>query len=268
MNQFLYKLIPYSLREVSSLLYRMKEKIKDKYFWDKTETSLAEYCLNFIYSDMKKKKNLNQQIFGKQGTRTPLLPYRRGFNFKSFIFTTTSNNKKWIVKIGHRISPVVDFGDPSSKRYYTLYLRHRKLLQQELKRLPNLYYFLPEPQLLFWVNLDRDIAPSGITVILQPFMTIIPTARINRALTAWQKKQLLLELTSIIHLSEQLSHHHKLSFDLLGEGNLVIIKKNSQYHFTLLDDGLVNLNTPLPITKTVMNIAKMNRLQAFRKQLG
>ena len=58
---------------------------------------------------------------------------------------------------------------------------------------------------------------------------------------------------------------HKLHPDLLGEGNLEIVRKDNEYHLMLLDMGLVNLLAPLPITHTIMHFANMQTIYNVEK---
>src|SRR5258708_7767592 len=105
-------------RELFSLTIRFSEKIKDKYIWTHTEIEQAIGYLIYFRDSLKKQQETNTayyQIFGESGEFFEIKHYKRGFNTKSITFKTIVGQevKKWVLKIGHRISPVVDFGDPS-----------------------------------------------------------------------------------------------------------------------------------------------------------
>src|SRR6266480_1264787 len=124
-------------RELISLAGRLGEKIKDKYFWTYTEMEQAVGYLLFFRDALKKQEKSNtsyQQIFGESGDFFEIKHFKRGFNAKSITFKTIVRQevKRWVLKIGHRISPVIDFGDPSNPDYYKKYKQDLEVLRKKI----------------------------------------------------------------------------------------------------------------------------------------
>src|SRR5258706_1411504 len=145
------KNIANGLRELLSFAIRLSEKIKDKYVWTHTEIEQAIGYLIFFRDTLKKQKGENVQyhnIFGESGDFFEIKHFKRGFNTKSITFKTIVGQevKKWVLKIGHRISPVVDFGDPSSPDYSKQCQKYLEVLRNKIKKIPELTYLLTEPQ--------------------------------------------------------------------------------------------------------------------------
>src|SRR5260370_15604822 len=100
--------------------------------------------------------------------------FKRGFNKKSISFKTIVGQevKKWVLKIGHRISPVVNFGDPSSPDYSKQCQKYLDVLRNKIKKIPELRYLLTEPQEVMWAVLTEEGNQIGTTLILQPFVRV------------------------------------------------------------------------------------------------
>src|SRR6185437_10488843 len=80
---------------------------------------------------------------------------------------------------------------------------------------------------------------------------VVKPRDLKRVLTRDEKKKLLLELGEFQQLSEYLIKHHQVRPELVGEGNLEIVRRGRDYHLMLLDMGWVDLKKDLPITQTV-----------------
>lgn len=253
------------VREVTSLIVRLSEKIKDRYFWTHREIEQAIGYLIYFRDALRKQKSLNpayENIFGESGEFFEIKHFKRSFNSKSITFKTIVGQevKKWVLKIGHRISPVIDLGDPSSPDYSKQRKKHLEVLRNKILNTPQLQYLLPEPQEIMWAILTEDGNTVGTTLILQPFMRVVKPDKIRKKLTDEQRKKLLNEFEGFKKLCTGLQKDHKLQPDLLGEGNLEIIEIGNEYHLMLLDLGLVNMQAPLPITNTIMYFASVQTL--------
>ncbi len=252
-------------REISSLLIRLGEKIKDRYIWTHKEIEQAIGYLIYFRDALKKQKSSNtayEEIFGESGEFFEIKHFKRSFNSKSITFKTIVGQevKKWVLKIGHRISPIVDFGDPSSPDYSKQVKKHLSMLRNKIMNTPQLQYLLPEPQEIMFAVLTEEGNQIGTTLTLQPFMHIVKPDKIRKKLTDDQRKKLLLEFEAFKKLCVGLQRDHKLQPDLLGEGNLEIVQIDDEYHLMLLDLGMVNLLAPLPITHTIMYFASVQTL--------
>lgn len=270
MNYTFQSFLQYGTREITSVLYRLHEKITDKYFWSEEELRQADYCLVYI-RELLQRQNPPHVLFKNaladdQSFHT-IKPFKRGFNSKLFTITSPMTEKTWILKIGHRISPVVDFGDPSSFAYFKQQKQQLAHMRKKLTKYPLLPNFLPEPQEVLWIEFPTNTCYYNTTVMLQPYLSVIPLKHITKKLTGIQRQQLLTELNAIKQLSDSLYFEDKLQLDLLGEGNLAIAESNGSYHFVLLDLGFGDLKTPLPITHTVMHYAKLYTLLSIDNTL-
>jgi len=250
-------------RELVSLIVRLAEKIKDKYIWTHTEIEQAIGYLIYFRDGLKKvKKDAYHQIFGESGEFFEIRHFKRGFNTKSITFKTIVGQevKKWVLKIGHRISPVIGFDDPSTQRYSEQYKKDLEILRKKIMQKKQLSSLLPEPQEVMWAVLTEEGNQTGTTLILQPFMHVIKPKKIKKKLSDEQKEKLLNEFSAFKELCIDLLKDHKLQPELLGEGNLEIVEVGNEYHLMLLDLGLVNLLAPIPITHAVMYFASMQTL--------
>ncbi|HSW89206.1 MAG TPA: hypothetical protein VLG12_08635 [Candidatus Saccharimonadales bacterium] len=255
MNQNQFEVIQAGFRESSSILFRLREKIYDKYFWSKEDMIEAEKSLQFLKKTVRE-NHIEEfaQYFDNSFSPESFKKFKRGFHTKSIRFQTKKDGetKTWVLKIGHRISPVVDLGDPSDYSYFIEYKKDLELLQEYCIRNTNLTNFIPQPQQCFWMG---EKEKKGKILILQPFVYISPLEKTLRKLSIIEKKHLQIELEEIQKLQKILMKKYKKQFDFLGEDNLVLVKQHEEYHFALLDLGLINLNKPLPLTQLVMQIA-------------
>ena len=60
-----------------------------------------------------------------------------------------------MLKIGHRISPVIDLGDPSDYSYFQEYQKDLALLRKYCQSNRDLCTLIPEPQTCFWMGEKR-----------------------------------------------------------------------------------------------------------------
>jgi len=267
-----HKIVFSGIREVISILNRIGEKLKDKYIWTHTEMEQAIGYLIYFRDVLKKdssKQNVYKQIFGESGEFFEIKHFKKGFNMKSVTFKTivspdligvNQEVKKWLLKIGHRISPVVDFGDPSTEDYYKLYIKNLEILQKKVSRTKCLSNLLPSPLEAIWAILKEEGQQSATTLILQPFLHVVKPKKIKRKLTSEQRARLLEEFAAFKKLCTYLLEDHHLAPDLLGEGNLEIVEKDGDYHLMLLDTGFVNVEAPIPLTHTIMHLSSLQTL--------
>jgi len=264
------KLFHYTAREVMSLTGRLAEKIKDKYIWTTQDVEECIGCLIYL-KDVFKKDNraLSSQIFGESGDFFEVKSFQRGYNTKSITFKTivSTSVKKWVLKVGHRISPVIDFGDPSEPEYAKTYDKYLHIIRSQVKKHPLLSYLIPEPQEVCWAHLQEEAELVGRTLILQPYILVMKLKKLK--LSAEEKAVLQKEFIEFKKLCDELVLEHKVRPDLMGEGNLEVAKLSNGYHLVLLDMGFVNLQAPLPITQTVMHIASLQtfyRIENFLRK--
>lgn len=260
-----HKLFFSGLREVLSILNRGGEKIKDKYIWTHTEIEQAVGYLIYFRDKLKEDKDKSEvykKIFGESGEFFEIRHYKKGFNMRSITFKTIVGQTvlKWVLKVGHRISLVVDFGDPSTENYYKLHIKHVDILRKKVIQTKQLTQLLPEPLEIMWAVLNEEGQQSGTTLILQPFVHVVKPKKVKKKLTDEQRGSLLAEFEAFKKLCKVLLEDHKLEPDLLGEGNLEIVEKNGEYHLMLLDTGCIDSDAPIPLTRTVMHLASFQTL--------
>lgn len=250
-----HQLLFHGLRELGSMAMRGVEKLKDKYIWTKEEIEQARGYLIYFRDTMKKENpSLFHTVFGESGDFFELEPFARGYNARVLTFKTIigSTVKKWVIKVGFRISPVVDFGDPSSEGYFQEFQIYLDLLRKCVKERGVLRYMLPEPQAILFASLSTDENEKvGTTLAIQPFMHVVKPRELKKTIRREEKRQLLTELKAFKDLSTHLIDTYQVRPELIGEGNLEIVRFGKEYHLMLLDMGWVDLKKPLPITQTV-----------------
>lgn len=260
-----HKIVASGAREILSLLERLGEKLRDKYIWTHTEIEQAIGYLIYFRDVLKKdnaKQGVYKQVFGESGEFFEIRHFKKGFNMKSITFKTIVDHevKKWVLKIGHRISPVIDFGDPSTEEYYKLHIKHLEILRKKVSQIEGLTYLLPQPLEVMWAILIEEGQQCATTLILQPFLRVVKPRKVKKKLTEEQRALLLEEFTAFRKLCTYLLEDHKLEPDLLGEGNLEIVEKEGDYHLMLLDTGFINIEAPLPLTRTIMHLGSLQTM--------
>ncbi len=255
-----HKLLLNGARELFSLAVRGAEKLKDKYIWTKKEVEEARGYLIYFRDTMKQEnEDLFHNVFGESGDFFDLEPFARGYNARVLTFKTIVDGKvrKWVIKVGFRISPVVDFGDPSSEGYFEEYQGYLDNLRRAVSQKSVLKYLLPEPQAILRATLDGEETNMNTTLAIQPFMHVVRPADLKKTITREERRQLLAELKAFKELSAYLVKHHQVAPELIGEGNLEIVRIGEKYHLMLLDMGWVDLKKPIPITQTIAHFSSI-----------
>lgn len=255
-----HKLLLNGAREILSLAFRGAEKLKDKYIWTKKEVEEGRGYLIYFRDTMKKEnEDLFHKIFGESGDFFDLEPLARGYNAKVLSFKTIvdARVKRWVIKVGFRISPVVDFGDPSSEGYFEEYQQYLDNLRKAVAQKSTLTYLLPEPQAILRATLDGEETYMNTTLAIQPFVHVVRPSQLKKIITREERRQLLGELKAFKQLSEYLVKHHQVTPELIGEGNLEIVQIGGRYHLMLLDMGWVDLKKPIPITQTIAHFSSL-----------
>lgn len=257
------KVIRFSIRELLSMAYRLGEKIRDKYIWTHLEIEEAIGYLIYFRNHLKTEDTEKyHQIFGENGEFFEIRHFKKGFNSKLITFKTIVGQdvKKWVLKVGHRISIVVDFGDPSTLSYYEEQKKHLQLLKEKVTQEKNLQYLIPSPHEVVWAVLKQEGNQTGRTLIVQPFLHVVKPKKVRKKINDEQRELLLKEFKAFKKVCKTLLEDYQIEPDLLGEGNLEVVEIDGGYHLMLLDSGFVNLHSPLPITHTVMHFASLQTL--------
>src|SRR5579872_3057709 len=252
------KVLTQGLKEIYSLSIRGVEKLRDKYIWTKEEVIDARGYLIY-FRDLMKKENpaLFQEIFG-EGEFFDLEPFARGYTSRVLAFRTIDDKriKRWVIKVGFRYALIEENGDPGSSQYPVEYQQYLDILRNAVKKYEHLEHLLPEPQAVTWASLlGEDGKKRETTLAIQPCMDVVKPSKLRNVLTIEQKRDLLTELVEFKQLSEHLIKNHEIRPELVGEGNLEIVKKGEEYHLMLLDMGWVDLKKTLPITQTVAHFS-------------
>jgi hypothetical protein len=250
--------ITQGLKELYSLSIRGVEKLRDKYIWTKEEIDDARGYLIYFRDLMKKEDPaLFTTIFG-EGEFFDLEPFARGYSSRVLAFRTIVDKaiKRWVLKVGFRYALIELNVNPSDIAYPKEYQAYLDILRESVKKYDHLQHLLPEPQAVTWASLTgEDGKKRETTLAIQPCMNVIKSSKLRKILTLEQKKDLLTELIEFKQLSEYLIKHHEIRPELVGEGNLEIVKKGDEYHLMLLDMGWVDLKKTLPITQTVAHFS-------------
>lgn len=252
------KIVTQGIKELYSLSIRGVEKLRDKYIWTKEEIDDARGYLVY-FRDLMKKENpqLFATIFG-EGEFFDLEPFARGYTSRVLSFRTIVNKtiRKWVIKVGFKYALIEENGDPSDIQYPREYQQYLDILRESTKKYENLQHLLPEPQAVTWASLiGEDGKKRETTLAIQPCMNVVKPSKLKRILSVEQKRDLLTELVEFKQLSEHLIKTHEIRPELVGEGNLEIVKKGDEYHLMLLDMGWVDLKKTLPITQTVAHFS-------------
>ena len=258
MDSTLQHVVSQGAKELFSLSVRGIEKLRDKYVWTKEEIEEARAYLVYFRDVMKEENSeLFHTIFG-EGDFFDLEPFARGYTSRVLAFRTIVDKsiKRWVIKVGFRFALIEQNGDPSQSNYPKEYQIYLDILRDSVKRYEHLQHLLPEPQAVTWASLtSEENKKMETTLAIQPCMNVVKPSKLRSVLTTEQKKDLLVELTEFKQLSAYLIEKHKVRPELVGEGNLEIVKKNDEYRLMLLDMGWVDLKKILPITQTVAHFS-------------
>src|SRR5579859_3233871 len=252
------KIVTQGIKELYSLSIRGVEKLRDKYIWTKEEIDDARGYLVYFRDLMKKEDpQLFATIFG-EGEFFDLEPFARGYSSRVLSFRTIVDKtiRKWVIKVGFRYALIELNVNPSDIAYPKQYQGYLDILRASVKKYDHLQHLLPEPQAVTWASLiGEDGKKRETTLAIQPCMNVVKPSKLKRILSVEQKKDLLTELVEFKQLSEHLIKVHEIRPELVGEGNLEIVKKGDEYHLMLLDMGWVDLKQTLPITQTVAHFS-------------
>ena len=245
-------------KELFSLSVRGIEKLRDKYVWTKDEVDEARAYLLY-FRDLMKQENpdLYRTIFG-EGEFFDLEPFARGYNSRVLAFRTIVDKriKRWVIKVGFRFALIEHNGDPGESTYPKEYQAYLDILRKSVTKYDHLQFLLPEPQAVTWASLlGEDNKKRETTLAIQPCMHVMKPSKLRSILTTEQKKNLLVELKEFKQLSEYLVRTHQVAPELVGEGNLEIVKIGDEFHIMLLDMGYVDLKKIMPITQTVAHFS-------------
>lgn len=267
-----HKLLLEGAKELFSLTIRGAEKLRDKYIWTKEEVEEARGYLIYFRDTMKlENEELFHTIFGESGDFFELAPYARGYSARVLSFKTVvaKEIKKWVIKVGFRYALIELNGDPSHINYTKEYQQYIDVLRVAVKQYSTLSHLLPEPQVITFAALSVEgEEKKGTTLAIQPFMHVVRPAALKKIITLEQKKELLAELRDFQELSHYLVKHHEVGPELVGEGNLEIVKFGDEYHIMLLDMGWVDFKKTLPVTQTINHFTTMfviNKLESWLK---
>lgn len=252
------KVLSQGLKELYSLSIRGVEKLRDKYIWTKDEVDDARGYLVY-FRDLMKQENpvLFRDIFG-EGEFFDLEPFARGYTSRVLSFRTIVDKviKRWVIKVGFHHALIEENGNPSNIEYPREYQSYLDILRDSTKKYEHLTHLLPEPQAVTWASLTgEDGKKRETTLAIQPCMHVVKPSKLRKVLSVEQKRDLLTELVEFKKLSEHLIKTHEIRPELVGEGNLEIVKKADEYHLMLLDMGWVDLKKTLPITQTVAHFS-------------
>ena len=252
------KIVTQGIKELYSLSIRGVEKLRDKYIWTKEEIDDARGYLVYFKDLMKKEDpELFHTIFG-EGEFFDLEPFARGYSSRVLAFRTIVDKtiRRWVIKVGFRYALIELNVNPSDIAYPKQYQEYLDILRESVKKYDHLQHLLPEPQAVTWASLTgEDGKKRETTLAIQPCMNVVKPSKLKRILSVEQKKDLLTELVEFKQLSEHLIKTHEIRPELVGEGNLEIVKKGDEYHLMLLDMGWVDLKQTLPITQTVAHFS-------------
>lgn len=246
-------------KELYSLSVRGIEKLRDKYIWTKEEVEEARAYLIYFRDLMKKEDpKLYGEVFGEGGEFFDLEPFARGYSSRVLAFRTIIHKtiRRWVIKVGFRYALIELNIDPSDVTYPKQYQNYLDILRESVAKYPHLAHLLPEPQAVTWASLvAEDGTKRETTLAIQPCMNVVKPSKLRKVLTLEQKRDLLTELVEFKQLSEYLIKTHQVRPELVGEGNLEIVKKGEEYHLMLLDMGWVDLKKTMPITQTVAHFS-------------
>lgn len=269
-----HKVIFHGTRELISLVRRGAGKLKDKYIWTKQEVEEARGYLIYFRDTLREEDiKLFHTFFGESGDFFELTPFARGYSAKVLSFKTVVDKqiKKWVLKVGFEHALIEYNGDPSQLNYSKEYQEYLDTLRKGVSKYEHLSFLLPEPQVITFASLTpgEEEKKEGTTLAIQPFMHVVRPHELKKTITIEQKRELLAELREFQNLSTYLEQHHEVGPELVGEGNLEIVKfKDDEYHLMLLDMGWVDFKKILPVTQTINRFSTMyviNKLENWLK---
>lgn len=174
-----------------------------------------------------------------------------GFNASIFVFETSKG--EWVLKIGAKISPSIGCFNPSSKNFADWYSYNLNVLDIIFgQRLP---YLVPKPQEVLHATNE---AKKSTTLIIQPYIKDAIDFRELDRLSPNVYSNISGEFNAFYALCAEMKATYGLWPDLpcFGrKGNLAVAQIDGHYHLVLLDNGLIDINTPSPIFNLVNRIS-------------
>lgn len=261
-----------AVREVSSLFYRGIEKLYDRFFWKDEEEIAGRVFFRELLAHIQKEPErfASEVVHLLQEDSVDIdsfARFKKGFNSSAYTFTSSipAESRKWVLKVGHRISPVIYFGDPSEKEYTQETQKHFLQLKETLLSYPSISSLLPHETVIEWVEVEK----IGRTTMLQYFYEVLDKEEVL-VLRKGVRKRLLEQLMEANNFFNELAEKHHLYPDLLGSENLVIVRDHHSIdpHFILLDIGLMDFKHPLPITKKAMQLSLKKTIETYAKLLS
>jgi hypothetical protein len=261
-----------AVREVSSLFYRGIEKLYDRFFWKDEEEIAGRAFFRELLSQIQKEpkrfaSEVVHQLHEDSVDIESFSRFKKGFNSSTYTFMShiPTESRKWVFKVGHRISPVIYFGDPSEKEYTQSTQKHFLQLKETILSYPSISSLLPHETVIEWVEIEK----IGRTTMLQYFYEVLDKDEVMR-LKKSIRKSLLDQLQEASRFFNELGEKHSLYPDLLGSENLVIVRDHHRVdpHFILLDIGLMDFKHPLPITKKAMQLSLKKTIDSYAKLLA
>lgn len=157
--------------------------------------------------------------------------------FESAVFSFTSSDQRWVVKIGHRHSFAAGLAAPSTERFAALQRWNREQLISAFK--DNLPHLLPSPYYILSPNQVNH--PS--TLQITPFIEKVEP----KTLTLAELQSLKQERQVFENRSRQLEKNRKIVLDLIMPSNLIVGRVDGNPHLVLLDNGVFHLSAPVPM---------------------
>lgn len=155
--------------------------------------------------------------------------------FHSACYEFSSSTGRWVMKIGHKKSPMKTKFHPSMSEYAESYLRNLRIQRLIFgEKLPNL---IPEPQEVLYVKgWER-----ATTIVVQPFIDYVSPfdKKINFSLE--ERHQLRGELDVFQDLVGKMRSNYGIMPDFMRargkKGHLVVARRNDGLHLVMLDNG-------------------------------
>lgn len=190
-------------------------------------------------------------------------PIASGYYNSCWKFETSMGT--WVMKIGHRKSPIQTKLHPSSEGYSKAYKRSLDIQREIFNRdLPNL---IPEPQEVLYVTGQQRVT----TVVIQPFIhSTMPFNKI-KGLSVEHQQNIKGELEIFLKLCRTMQEKHGILPDMIRaggkEGHLVIAQRDNVPHLVMLDNDVFNTMSPTPLFTWLNSLALEHKVPKAIKKL-
>lgn len=195
----------------------------------KANVEEAQDFLSYLAENLPEKN----PYFAEGEKPSIIRPIESGFHNACFKFE--SSKGKWVMKIGHKKSPMKTKFDPSMQGYAESYLRNLRIQRLIFgEKLPNL---IPEPQEVLYVKGQE----RATTIVVQPFIDYVSPfdKKINFSLK--ECRQLRGELDVFQDLVGKMRSNYGIMPDFMRargkKGHLVVARRNDGLHLVMLDNG-------------------------------